>query len=264
MSVNKKLVKIQKGLRAPKSNFNEFGNFHYRSLEDIVEAAKPLMAEQGAILLLSDEVVLIGDRYYIKSTATLVDSETGDSVSASGLAREAEKKTKMDDAQVTGAASSYARKYALCGLFAIDGQDDADAQGPHEEPVNNQRSGSKNGAKNETKNGAKNGTKNGEKSEAKNEAKNDKSGDGNEIKVILGRRDNFIRNGPLGFRTAQFEDKKIGWVVTVNPDLTEKLANLKAGIAQKLIGDYLPEEEKASFPDDVKKDRVFMAVEIEG
>lgn len=238
MSIHKKLLKIQRELKAPKKHFNEFGNFHYRSLEDIIEAAKPLMAEAGVVLLLSDEVCQVENRFYVKATATLVDIESGDSVSAFGLARETEKKTKMDDAQVTGAASSYARKYALCGLFAIDGQDDTDFTAADDEPEENRQ---------ETQSAGKNQT-------------NQSGSQG--IKVILGRQSNFIKEGPLGFRTAQFEDKQIGWVMTVNEDLTEKLANLKAGLALQVIGECLPEDEKEKLPADVRKGRVFMIADI--
>lgn len=126
MIVNDKLVKIQSELKAPKSNRNSFGNYNYRSCEDILEAVKPLLKEQGLALTLSDEVVNIGTHNYIKATALLKDS-TGE-IWVDAYAREAETKKGMDDAQITGAASSYARKYALNGLFAIDDTKDADAQ----------------------------------------------------------------------------------------------------------------------------------------
>lgn len=116
------LNKIQKALKAPKSQRNAFGNYNYRSCEDILEAVKPLLGI--ATLVLNDEIVLVGDRYYIKSTATITDG-TG-SISASAFARESLEKKGMDTAQITGAASSYARKYALNGLFCIDDTKDAD------------------------------------------------------------------------------------------------------------------------------------------
>lgn len=122
--MNDKLVKIQAELKAPKSNRNSFGNYNYRSCEDILEAVKPLLAREKLTLVLSDTVENIGTHNYIKATATLQDSEMTMSVSA--YAREAEVKKGMDDAQITGAASSYARKYALNGLFAIDDTKDAD------------------------------------------------------------------------------------------------------------------------------------------
>lgn len=254
MTIHKKLLKIQRELKAPKKHFNEFGNFHYRSLEDIIEAAKPLMAEAGVVLLLSDEVCQVGNRFYVKATATLVDIESGDSVSAFGLAREIEKKTKMDDAQVTGASSSYARKYALCGLFAIDGQDDADFTATDDEPARtNQQENIQ-----ETQSAGKNQT-NQSGSQGQNPTNNPTN---KGIKIILGKQANFLKEGPLGFRTAQFEDKQIGWVMTINEGLTEKLASLKAGLALQVIGEYLPEDEKGKLPADVRKGRVFMITDI--
>ena len=120
------LMAVQTELKAPKGQHNSFGKYDYRSAEDIVEAVKPLLKENGLFLNMSDDIVLIGDRYYVKATVKVVDIVTGDSVAASALAREAEQKKGMDDSQVTGTASSYARKYALNGLFAIDDTKDAD------------------------------------------------------------------------------------------------------------------------------------------
>lgn len=116
------LNKIQKELKAPKGQRNSFGNYNYRSCEDILEAVKPLLGT--AILTLPDEIVMIGDRFYVKSTAILTDK--GVSVSCTAFARESLEKKGMDTAQITGAASSYARKYALNGLFCIDDTKDAD------------------------------------------------------------------------------------------------------------------------------------------
>lgn len=121
-----KLLKCQLQLKAPKSQYNAFGKFSYRSCEDILEAAKPVMNECGATVLMSDEISLIGERYYVKSTAKFVDVETGESISVTACAREAENKSGMDSSQITGSASSYARKYALNGLFDIDDSKDAD------------------------------------------------------------------------------------------------------------------------------------------
>ena len=121
-----KLVQIQRELKAPKGQFNSFGKYHYRSCEDITEAAKPLCAKYNAALILEDDVVEIGGRFYIKSTARLTDAENGASVSASAFAREEETKKGMDASQLTGATSSYARKYALSGLFALDDTKDSD------------------------------------------------------------------------------------------------------------------------------------------
>jgi len=123
-SLNLRLAEIQRTLNAPKSRFNKFANFSYRSCEDILEAVKPLL--NGLILTLTDEPILIGDRYYVKAVAHLSDGSTDVEVSA--YARESDVKTGMDAAQITGAASSYARKYALNGLFLIDDGDDADAK----------------------------------------------------------------------------------------------------------------------------------------
>lgn len=122
----KKLIEIQKELKAPKSNYNSFGKFSYRSCEDILEAVKPICAKNGCILTLSDEIVNLGDRFYIKATATLTDTEEAVSISTMAFAREADSKKGMDESQVTGTASSYARKYALNGLFCIDDAKDPD------------------------------------------------------------------------------------------------------------------------------------------
>lgn len=122
------LKRIQKELKAPKGQHNSFGNYNYRSCEDILEAVKPLL--NGAILTLSDEIVLIGDRFYVKATATITENDK--SMSATAYARESLDKKGMDSAQITGAASSYARKYCLNGLFCIDDTKDADTMA-HEE-----------------------------------------------------------------------------------------------------------------------------------
>lgn len=120
------LMAVQAELKAPKNQHNSFGKYDYRSAEDIIEAVKPLLKENGLFLNMSDDIVLIGDRYYVKATVIVVDVVTGESVQTSALAREAAQKKGMDESQVTGTASSYARKYALNGLFAIDDNRDAD------------------------------------------------------------------------------------------------------------------------------------------
>lgn len=120
------LMAVQAELKAPKNQHNSFGKYDYRSAEDIIEAVKPLLKENGLFLNMSDDIVLIGDRYYVKATVKVVDVVTGESVQTSALAREAAQKKGMDESQVTGTASSYARKYALNGLFAIDDNRDAD------------------------------------------------------------------------------------------------------------------------------------------
>jgi hypothetical protein len=127
MSLFEKLSKVQAVLKAPKSQLNKFGGYKYRSKEDILEAAKPLCIEHGLVLAVTDEVVLIGERYYVKSTAVVIDIKSGDKASSIGYAREAENKKGMDAAQITGAAASYAGKYALGNLFAIDDLSDSDA-----------------------------------------------------------------------------------------------------------------------------------------
>lgn len=126
MNIYEKLNNIQCSLIVAKENYNSFGGYNFRNLEDILTAIKPLLKENLLVIGLSDDVVLIGDRYYVKSTATLTDCETTESISVSSLAREEEVKKKYDCSQLTGSASSYARKYALNGLFAIDDNKDAD------------------------------------------------------------------------------------------------------------------------------------------
>lgn len=121
-----KLMQVQVELKAPKNQYNSFGKYKYRSCEDIQEAVKPLEAKHKVALFLSDEPVMIGERHYIKATATFVDLFSGETVQNTGYAREEENKKGMDGSQVTGTASSYARKYALNGLFLIDDTKDAD------------------------------------------------------------------------------------------------------------------------------------------
>lgn len=124
MSIYEKLAAVQQSLKAPKGQFNAFGKYKYRSCEDILESAKPELARTGATLVISDEIVQIGDRYYIKATARFADGEAA--VENTAFAREPEEKKGMDASQITGMASSYARKYALNGLLCIDDTKDAD------------------------------------------------------------------------------------------------------------------------------------------
>lgn len=126
MSVNEKLLAVQAELKAPKGQYNSFGKYKYRSCEDILEAVKPLLAKNKATLRIADEIMLIGERFYIKATATFADIETGEVVTNTAFAREEETKKGMDGSQITGTASSYARKYCLNGLFLIDDTKDAD------------------------------------------------------------------------------------------------------------------------------------------
>lgn len=130
----KELIAIQSELKAPKSQFNKFGGYKYRKAEDILEAVKPLLAKQKCTLIITDDVVLIGNRIYVKATAT-IKNEKGECETTNGWAREEESKKSMDGSQITGASSSYARKYALNGLFAIDDNADSDTtnDGQHQE-----------------------------------------------------------------------------------------------------------------------------------
>lgn len=121
-----KLMMIQAELKCNKGQFNKFGGYAYRSCEDILEAVKPILAAHKTVLTITDEIVLIGDRYYIKATAQLLDCESDKSITTTAYAREPADKKGSDASQITGAASSYARKYALNGLFCIDDTKDAD------------------------------------------------------------------------------------------------------------------------------------------
>lgn len=134
----KRLAHIQAHLNAPKNQYNSFGKYKYRSCEDILEGVKPLL--DGLFLSISDEIVLIGDRYYVKATATITDGEI--SHSATAMAREEESKKGMDSAQVTGATSSYARKYCLNGLFGIDDAKDADTDEHKQQTTGSQQKSS--------------------------------------------------------------------------------------------------------------------------
>lgn len=128
ISIYSKLLSIQNELKAPKNQYNKFGKYNYRSCEDILEAIKPLCLKYGAVVLIDDYVSQIGERFYVKAKASLIDIDTQEEVYACAYARESENKKGMDSAQVTGATSSYARKYALNGLFCIDDTKDVDTQ----------------------------------------------------------------------------------------------------------------------------------------
>lgn len=132
MNIYEKLQHIQSALKAPKSQYNEFGKYNYRNCEDILEAAKPLCAKEKVVLLLTDTIESIDGRHYVKATASLINCEgEHDTVSVNAYAREEESKKGMDGSQVTGASSSYARKYALNGLFNIDDTKDSDTTNRH-------------------------------------------------------------------------------------------------------------------------------------
>lgn len=130
----KELIVIQSELKAPKSQFNKFGGYKYRKAEDILEAVKPLLNKQKCTLTITDDIVMVGNRIYVKATAT-IKNEKGEFETTTGWAREEETKKGMDGSQITGASSSYARKYALNGLFAIDDNADSDTtnDGKHQE-----------------------------------------------------------------------------------------------------------------------------------
>ena len=131
MSIYTKLMNVQNELKVPKNNKNTFGNYKFRNAEDILEALKPLLKKYNATVIITDDVVTTGNRYYIKATVKFIDTETGETIETSALAREDETKKGMDSSQITGSTSSYARKYALNGLFAIDDTKDSDTTNKH-------------------------------------------------------------------------------------------------------------------------------------
>ena len=136
MSVYEKLIKVQNELHIPKSNFNSFGKYSYRSLEDIFENSKPVLEKYNCAITVADKIVEISGRFYIEATATFIDVETGEKVSNTAYAREDDAKKGMDSAQLTGATSSYSRKYALGGLLMLDDCKDADTPENAEEQKN--------------------------------------------------------------------------------------------------------------------------------
>lgn len=144
MKVYKKLLKVQTELKAPKGQTNNFGKYKYRSCEDILEATTELLKEVECIIILTDEIVVIGERYYVEATCKFIDCETGEIVENKSSAREEATKKGMDGSQVTGAASSYARKYALNGLLKIDDTKDSDSTNTHGKSDNKQKYDNKN------------------------------------------------------------------------------------------------------------------------
>ena len=130
-TIYEKLLSVQNEVKAPKDKRNDFGGYNYRSCEGILEAVKPLLQEQGLMLTIKDDVVNIGDRYYVRATVLLDDISSNGEIAITALAREEEAKKGMDASQITGTASSYARKYALNGLFLIDDTKDADTDEFH-------------------------------------------------------------------------------------------------------------------------------------
>lgn len=133
MGLYAKLATIQQELNVPKNQYNDYGNFNYRSCEDILEGLKPLLKKVNAAIRISDDIMQIGERYYVKATATLVDLEDETKISSTAYAREDLVKKGMDGSQITGSASSYARKYALNGLFCIDDVKDSDTKDNQED-----------------------------------------------------------------------------------------------------------------------------------
>lgn len=136
-NILKKLVIIQSKLKAPKGQYNSFGKYNYRSCEDILENARPLANENNCVIVINDDIKEVAGRYYVEATATLFDAESGEEISTKALAREADIKKGMDESQITGASSSYARKYALSALFALDDTKDADTM-DNREPAKKQ------------------------------------------------------------------------------------------------------------------------------
>ena len=132
-NINSRLIAVQSALKAPKGQYNKFGGYKYRSCEDILEAVKPLLTARGLLLTITDEIVLIGARFYVRATAAVTDGK--DTVSNTAFAREPDDKKGMDQSQVTGMSSSYARKYALNGLFCIDDTKDADTMDNRQKPA---------------------------------------------------------------------------------------------------------------------------------
>lgn len=133
MTVFEKLADVQQSLIAPKNQFNKFGGYNYRSCEDILEGLKPCLKKVKATIRLSDEIIMVGERIYVMATATFTDAESGESINNTAFAREEDSAKGMSAAQCTGSSSSYARKYALNGLFCIDDVKDADTRDNREE-----------------------------------------------------------------------------------------------------------------------------------
>lgn len=194
-----KLTTIQSTLKAPKSQYNSFGKYHYRNCEDILEAVKPLLSENGLVLIVQDDIVQIGDRFYVKATATITDGEN--TLSNSAFARESLDKKGMDDAQITGATSSYARKYALNGLLLIDDTKDADSTNTHgKEEIK-----ANNSVKNEVK-------------EVKTEEVVNPIVKG-ELKVYLATGDTYSKKDELKKAGCSWLNDPKGWVLRTNKDL---------------------------------------------
>lgn len=139
MSIHEKLASIQQALKVPKGQYNDFGKYKYRSCEDILEALKPELSKRKCTVVLTDTIQQIGERFYVMATASITDTETGEMVCNNAFAREDAEKKGMDGSQITGTASSYARKYALNGMFLIDDTKDADTDEYHQQNDNTVR-----------------------------------------------------------------------------------------------------------------------------
>ena len=152
MGIYEKLLNIQTTLKAPKGQFNKFGNYKYRNCEDILESLKPLLFDNKVVVLINDDIVAVNDRIYIKTTVTLKDTESEEKIETTAFAREEETKKGMDSSQITGSASSYARKYALNAMFAIDDTKDSDTtnQGTNNQKENRNTQSQKKDYKNMT------------------------------------------------------------------------------------------------------------------
>lgn len=137
MTISEQLSRIQSQIKVEKGEYNSFAKYKYRTIDTILAVAKPILEKEKLSIILSDEVVPIGDRYYVKATAKITNGT--DEITSTAYAREPEQKPKFDEAQVTGSASTYARKYALCGLLAIEGEEDPDVQGKQEETPKNDK-----------------------------------------------------------------------------------------------------------------------------
>lgn len=146
MELLEKLSNIQQKMKVPKNMYNSFGKYHYRNAESILEAFKTFEEEYKVTLTVSDDIVIFGDRIYVQATATIMDCETKEQISTKAFARESLDKKGMDDSQITGAASSYARKYALNGLFLLDDTKDADTEENKKEREANQKAEKENHA----------------------------------------------------------------------------------------------------------------------
>lgn len=221
MSVYEKLALVQNELNCPKSRRNTFGNYNYRNCEDILEGVKPIAAKHNAVVLVGDEIQQVGERYYIKATARFVDCESGDVLENTAVAREEESKKGMDGSQITGTASSYARKYALNGLLAIDDVRDADTDENH-----NERESRADRAK--------------DKSKQENQPRDDTGEERESLrKTILGLGRIKAKSDGTDAGNAEADERTRKFAERIYPDFqfaeltTEQLANVKVRLAKQ-------------------------------